>query len=300
MLMKTKLFLSLLAVLGVAAALIFLKGRGQSPKSGAVEPSGGSATEAALTTKPTPDDKRLIVGFSFNKPPYTIVGQGEVVDPYAPGARAYGIEPDLFKAAIANTGKTFTLHSETLSRIALDVYNGTIDAAAISMNEPRRPGVYYSKEFLAFQNVVVTRKAANLKIEKLSDLRGHSVSAWQGASIQHSSDYFENLVKDNPNYFESTDQAAQYRMFAEHHVDALVIDKYIFLWWYKQDPRREEFVFHLVLPPNPFCIGFRDPVLRDAFNEGLDRIAASGERDKIFNKYFAEVLPAPPPASQNP
>jgi polar amino acid transport system substrate-binding protein len=297
---KPKIFLSLVVVVIVAAVLIFIKGRFESLGSAVGEPSPTSSTEGTSAAKPTPDDKRLVVGFSFNKPPYTIVGQGEVVDPYAPGARDYGIEPDLFKAAIAPTGKTFTLHSETLSRIALDVYNGTIDAAEISMNEPRRPGVYYSKEFLAYQNVVVTRKAANLKIEKLSDLRGHSVSAWQGASIQHRADYFENLVRDNPNYFESTDQAAQYRMYAEHHVDALVIDKYIFLWWYKQDPRREEFVFHPVLPPNPFCIGFRDPVLRDAFNEGLDRITASGERDKIMQRHFAYVLPFPPAVPSNP
>lgn len=291
--MNPKLLILLIAGIIVAAGAVIFLNRRDDPADGPPENGAVAATRAASAAPATtPAAKPLVVGFSFNKPPYTLVGPGEDVDPYAPGARPYGIEPDLFRAAIAHTGRTFTLHSETLSRIALDVYNGAIDAAAISMNEPRRPGVYYSKQFLAFENVVVTRKASNLKIDSLADMKGKSVSAWQGASIQHAPDYFENLVKDNANYFESTDQSAQYRMFAEHHVDALVIDKYIFLWWYQKDPRREEVVFHPVLPRNPFCIGFRDPALRDAFNEGLDRVNASGEREKIFRKYLKEVMPA--------
>lgn len=297
---KTKVLLSLLAGVIVVAALIFLKGRIDSPTS----PVGGAsqpwATGSAPGSMPARERNRLIVGFSFHKPPYTLLGQGEAGDPYAPGARDYGIEPDLFRAAIAHTGKTFTVQAESLSRIALDVSNGAIDAAAVSMNEPRRPGVHYSKEFLAFQNVVVTHKAANLKIEKLSDMKGRSVAAWQGAAAQHGADYFENLVKDNPNYFESMDQAAQYRMFAEHHVDALVVDQYIFLWWRKQDPHPEEYVFHPVLPPNPFHIAFRDAALCDAFNEGLDQIAASGERERIFKKYLEEAPHAPPQPAANP
>jgi ABC-type amino acid transport substrate-binding protein len=55
-----------------------------------------------------------------------------------------------------------------------------------------------------------------------------------------------------------------------------------------------------VLPPNPFSIGFRDPLLRDAFNEGLDRITASGEREKIMQKYFAQLQSVMPAAAPNP
>lgn len=289
--MKTRFFLLFLGiVILVAGALIFVE-----RKIGSPEPMPGVETseKRAVSNTTAPAEKPLVVGFSFNKPPYTLVGQGEVVDPFAPGSRPYGIEPDLFKAALAHTGKTFIFHSETLSRIALDVSNGSIDAAIIAMNQPRQPGVYYSNVFLAFENVIVTRRSANLKIEKLADMKGRSVSAWQGASTQHNAEYFESLVKDNPNYFESTDQSSQYQMFAEHHVDALLIDKHIFLWYQRRDPRREEVVFHTALPRNPACMAFRDPLLRDAFNEGLERIAASGEREKIFEKYLAETSIAP-------
>lgn len=286
--MKTRLLLLVVAAF-VATALIFTRGSFESPKS---ENRPSQRTSKGVSAKRP--EERLIVGFSFSMPPYAFVEQGETVDPYASSSRLYGIEPDLFKAALAHTGKTFTFHGESLTRIELDVSNGTLDSAIVGMNQPHRPGLYYSKPLLSFENVVVTHKAANIQIEKLADMKGLSVSAWQGASTQHGADYVENLVKDNANYFESTDQEAQYKMFAAHHVEAVVIDKYIFLWFHNRDPRREEVTFHPILQRNPACMVFRDPHLRDSFNEGIDRIEASGEREKILEKYLAPIPPANP------
>jgi polar amino acid transport system substrate-binding protein len=283
--------LAALAVAAVAAFLFYGK------PSGPGEPATPSGTPAVAQAEPAKAGGvkrvpgRLVVGFSYNKPPYMMAKQGESDDPYAPGAKC-GIEPDLFKAALAPTGRTFTLYSETLTRIALDAYDGTIDAAAVAMAEPKREGVYYSKEFLAFENVIITRKASNLTINSYADLKGKSIAAWQGASGQHPAAYAENLVKDNPNYFESTNQLAQYRMLAEHHVDVLVMDKYIFSWWHLKDPTHEEVVIHPILPKNPFHIAFRDRALRDAFDEGLERAIATGERDRIFKKYMEEASAA--------
>jgi polar amino acid transport system substrate-binding protein len=271
---KTAYFASAtLGAIAVAAFLFYAR------------PFGSSGSGTTKETKP------LVVGFGFNTPPYMIAGKGESVDPYAPGAK-HGIDPDLFKAALADTGRTFAARGESLGHIALDVSSGAIDAAVVSMIEPKRTGLYYSKKFRAFENVVITRKASNLTIRSYADLKGKSISAWQGAVGQHDASYFDNLVNENPHYSETADQAAQYRMMADHRVDALVMDKYIFLWWQKQDPKREEVVFHPVLPNNPFCIAFRDRELRDAFDEGLERIADSGERDRIFSKYIGEISSA--------
>jgi polar amino acid transport system substrate-binding protein len=139
-----------------------------------------------------------------------------------------------------------------------------------------------------------------LVFKDFADIRGHTLAAWQGASIQLGSDFYNKLVKGNPNYYECPDQKSQYQMFVQHHVEVLILDKEIFNWWDQRNPKREPVIFHQVFKKaNNVYIGFRDPKIRDIFNAGLARIRQTGEWDRVFKKYDVESPPPEPAASAN-
>jgi len=257
-------------------------------------PPAGTGTPAVHSTK-------LKIAFVNSMPPYEMAEEvGEEVDPYSPGARP-GIQIDLVKAAFEGTGYTFTAVFQSHIRVILNlsVPHGCLDAGLIlALNQP---GIYYSNLLNAFHNVAVTRKSSGLVFKDFADMRGHTLAAWQGASIQLGSEFFNKLVKDNPNYYECPDQKAQYLMFVQHHVEVVILDKEIFKWWDQRNPKREPVVFHPVFKKdNNNYIGFRDPKVRDIFNAGLARIRQNGEWGRVFQKYIGVESSPPVPAAANP
>lgn len=310
-----RLGLFLVAFLGIAFALLGLAGcKPHGPNQETSQPGPASSQDSPPSKGPQPEksppaihSNQLKIAFVFSKAPYTIAEDPtEVIDPYSPSAdQRTGIQIDLVKAALEGSGYTFTAVFQPYNRIILNLSDprGSLDAGEIiTLNQP---GIHYSNLLHAFHNYAVTRKSAGLAFKTLEDLKGHSLAAWQGASLQLGPDFYNTLVKDNPVYYECPDQKAQYQMFVQHHVEVLIIDKFIFTWWDRKNPKREPVDFHpLFSSGNNTYLGFRDPKIRDIFDAGLARIRQSGEWDRIFEKYVGEekTLPVPEatPASAAP
>jgi polar amino acid transport system substrate-binding protein len=136
----------------------------------------------------------------------------------------------------------------------------------------------------------------------LQDLAGVKMVAWQGAATDLGPE-FTAICRNNTLYIENTNQEAQYQMFAEGKVEAIVIDKYIFEWWRKQyeqkSGRSEDMVYHPLFPGvNPYHIGFRDQRIRDAFDHQLILMREKGEIEGIIAAYSSSPRVSKPVASK--
>ena len=244
-------------------------------------------------------EKNIKVGFSFAKPPYVFAQQFDVLDPYSTQNVPMGFEIDIFKAALRETDYAFKPVFQSFARVIADLANGSLDAAETS-GKPH-PGIFYSQPIIGCENYVITRKSDDLVLDSLDDLASLKMVGWQGASTDLGP-AFNAIVTDNPNYFENVNQESQFQMFADGRVDALVIDKYIFQWWHNQHALKTdeniEVVYHPLFPGvNQYHIGFRDKVIRDAFDTQLSRLHASGEYNRIIASYSG-VAPTPPLSSR--
>lgn len=235
--------------------------------------------------------EELKVGFSFAKPPYVCAAKPFQDKFYNVENDNLGIEIELFREALAGTGYTFKPVYSPYKRIIVDLSAGKLDAAETS--GPEEPGIYYSKPIIGCENYAITKKADNLTINSIQDLKDLSIVAWQGAMTDLGPDFAE-AVRDNSNYHENPDQRAQYTMFRNGRVKVIVIDKYIFQWWDKELSSNYkasmEYVHHPVFPGvNKYRMGFRDEKIKNIFNEGLSRIKNDGTWDRVFIKYMGDV-----------
>lgn len=300
---RTLMFMSVTFMLGAALIAIYVSRReGGLPIHEVPSPDpdkpAASAVTAPLPAKVLREEKHLRVGFSFSKPPYVTPAQFANVDPQSDGQQRLGFEVDIMQAALTAMGYTFKPSFQSFARIIADLDAGDLDAAETS--DSPRANIYYSRPIICCQNFAISRKAAGLTIDRISDLGKIRCVAWQGAATDLGPSFTE-MAASNPNYCENTNQQAQYRMFAEGKVDAIVIDKFIFQWWLAQDPKGSalgELVYHPLFPGvNPYHIGFRDKAVRDQFDDRFISLQESGDIDRIIARYIPGASPAIPASS---
>jgi len=230
----------------------------------------------------------LTAAFGRERPPFVFKVEGQW----------QGIEVDIVTAVLKAAGHQITKRIHVSNRrLLLAVPNMHYDMA-VSVNgiDSDRGSVFYSDNFVTFKNVAVSKKADNIVVNSMADLVDYDVIAWQNA-MQHLGPQFNQLfsAKNAQNragsYREYTDQKKQNRLFWLGRTEVILVDKNIFLWnkkllsdQYKTDV---ELTFHDVFPAtSDYQVAFKDPNIRDQFNQNLDKLRASGEYQKILQRYL--------------
>lgn len=237
------------------------------------------------------EGKTLKIGFSPEKPPFVMATRPYTREDYDIHNRSTGILIDLVKAAFEGSPYRIKPVYASYKRIIANVEAGAIDGG--EMGGGTRPTLYHSDVIHAFENFAITRKNDAIVLERIEDLEGLSVVAWQGASNELG-DAYRKAVTASPFYHESTYPKGYCLMFFAQHVDVIVIADTIFQWWqshlssdYNTDI---ELVYHPLFPgTNPYTIGFHSKEVRDEFNRGLRRIREDGSYEKIVNRYLVPV-----------
>ena len=220
--------------------------------------------------------KTLKVAFGFDKPPFVFGKSG-----------AKGIEPDLFKAIMKPYG--YRIDAVQMSKYYLehildrsDEYNAT---SSITRREDEH-GIYYSGDFIFYENYVITPKSSHLTIRNLDDLAHVDFVAWNGAwhdlgpQFERYFNPTDGLYRER--YHDNPSQKEDVRKFFAGEYDAIVIDKNIFQWYKTHFSNRREYDYHPIFPKKEgSCSAFRSAKLRDLFNAGLARIRANGDYAKI-------------------
>lgn len=231
---------------------------------------------------------RAAVGFAL--PPYVIRDAGR------------GLEVDIIREALAEVGHTVKFVYLPNLRLPVEYGQGNVDCVVsnvaydLGLDSGRRG--YPSNTTLSYQNFAITLKSSGISIDSIADLATRRVLAFNNA-VKYLGEEFSDVVARNPEYAELADQSLQVRMLYSGRVQVVVSDKRIFQWWHKKllgaagivdRAYSQEADFHPVFPPAHRHVTFASPEDRDAFNEGLARIKASGRFEAIVQSYVGSEI----------
>ncbi len=225
----------------------------------------------------------LLIAHGLDKPPFVF------------GSERRGLEIDIMREALAYRGHTMRVVHIPNKRLQVAIQTAGVDGAA-TVREAK-DGAFYSDDFITFENYAISRRSAHLRIDSVADLKGRAVVAWQNA-YRDLGPEFEEAFRPGVtapyirSYYELPSQRSQNQMFWSGRAEVIVVDKTIFLW-YRRDLAREmdtsaEVVFHDVFPRRThYQAAFKDPRIRDDFNEGLRHLRATGRYEQLYRSYLS-------------
>lgn len=217
------------------------------------------------------------------------VAIGLSLSPYVIPDELRGMEYDIAKEALALEGHVLLPHFVPLVRVAKEIEAGQTDAA-LTQKMDSGIGGYYSDVYITYQNFAITLASHNLKIDRLSDLAGKSIIAFQRAAMVLGPE-FKASVSNNPKYREEAKQIVQPTMLFHGRTDVVIADRNIFAWFTRfpevsaKSDTTQPLRFHPLFPPTDYRVAFRESNLRDDFNRGLAKLKASGEYGRITQRY---------------
>jgi len=179
-------------------------------------------------------------------------------------------------------------------RLAAQVASGKIDVAC-NIFKDANIKAFLSVPLFRFTDVVVSNKRRNLSIEKVADLKGLRVAAYQGAKELLGGE-FKTLMTDNPNYKEQPDQSRTILMVLHNRADVRVGDIFIFLNDLKNLSGQEaaasldNFNIHHIWPDVYSHMAFKDAALRDDVNKAIQTIRDNGTFDAVYKRYEAYLV----------
>ncbi|MFK3859749.1 substrate-binding periplasmic protein [Pseudoalteromonas rhizosphaerae] len=144
--------------------------------------------------------------------------------------------------------------------------------------------IYPSQSLLAYQNVAISLRKNNFKINTVYDLLGKSVVAFQNAT-EFLPPPFKALTTKLSAYEEVVYQAAQVDHLMKEWVDVVVLEKRVFLYYlqqYKESHPIKPITVHPIFPEAPRPAYFNSKVLQEMFDTGLAHIIANGQYSKIM------------------
>ena len=217
----------------------------------------------------------LRIGFGTHKPPYIFESE------------ARGLEHDIVRAAAQRGGMEPVANFAPMERLSLMLSKGQLDVIATT-NERSGGSIFYSDAYIRYQNVAVALRSRNLDIQRISDLVGYSVNAFQRARFLLGSE-FEAMAANNPRYREEAFQIARNRMLYSGRVDVVVSDMRILRYFnrevYTQVDVTQPLTLYPIFAPTDYKLGCRLQVDCERFNQGLAAIRENGEYTTIERRY---------------
>ncbi len=216
-----------------------------------------------------------------------VVGVGNW-EPYNSQEDESGIDIDLLKEAFKLLPQyTLTFKYMSVSRLLKDLEAEEIDVAALIVPN-KDSNVHLSIPFLRYTNVAATLKKKNFVINNVSDLKGKSIAAFQGAQDVYGEE-FKNVTEANPGYKEYAKPVQMAKVVARERKDVYAADLYIFLHTikteYKGSMTADDFTFNYIFDDVYFQAGFKDAKIRDEFNRAVEEIKANGAYEAVYEKY---------------
>jgi polar amino acid transport system substrate-binding protein len=204
-----------------------------------------------------------------------------------------GIDIDIARAVLKMMGYEVTVEFASLERGKKKVLNKKVNGVTPTYLGDDTPGFYVSDATVNYLPTVFTLSKNSLIVESITDLKNLSVVSFQGASGYFGPTY-NHAVKSSKHYLELADMSKFPNLLLKQRFDAVVLDLYIFYYFYRFDDLRRDlsvFTAHNVIKPVKAGVGFNDKRLRNAFNRYLAEFKQSIEYAEIEHKYIGNILP---------
>lgn len=240
----------------------------------------------------------IVLSLGFTAKADTIsVAAGWARPPYINPVDHTGFELDIIRQILAKLGhKTKVVYVPHQTTIQL--LNAQQVDIALTLNEGIGvPTDSLSDVYIEYQNVVISLKQRNYKINNIADLSSLRVVGFQSAK-DVLGDKYSALAKGNSMYFEMADQKKQVELLLQGGVDAIVIDLNVFDFLSKEltgDSQFEQVRVHPFFAINSYRAGFKNKDLKKAFDRQLKVYLQSEQYKKLkahhHIKLIAPVLP---------
>lgn len=228
----------------------------------------------SLTSRATADI--LTIGIGLDKPPYVIQADDN------------GLEADIVREALAYKGHEVEFRYLPLRRIVHAMNTDLLDGAMHLKKDLPIKG-FFGDPMIEYHNYAITQVKGSLELDKIADLKGHRVVAFQNAYKYLGVDY-QQAIDAAPNYSEMSNQELQVRMLAANRVDVVIADYRIFLHFKKRFEKETAqslaVKFHPLFKPNIYCAAFKSQQIRDDFNTGLKWLRETGRYEEIALRYL--------------
>ncbi|WP_163832096.1 substrate-binding periplasmic protein [Spartinivicinus ruber] len=217
----------------------------------------------------------LSIGIPTNKPPYSFQDKGIIID-----ILKKVFDEQKFKL------KFIPLQNE---EIDYSLRKSKIDISTIT--HLKYKNLYYSSNYLAFDDVAITLEEKKLNIKTIRDLDGLSLVSWKGAPKVLGTEYQKLAQKNRHRWLEVPLQYHQNKMFWTKKTDVLVCDLAIFLWMKSKLSLKgintiKKYKIHRIFDgPIYQHAGFKNRKLRDYFDSRIEIIKSNGEYQSVFDSY---------------
>jgi PAS domain S-box-containing protein len=231
----------------------------------------------------------------LNYPPFAIV---------QPDGSAGGFSVDLLKAVVEAAGLEVSFKVGPWHEIKEELATGVLDVLPLMSYSPERHKLYdFTAPYLQLNGAIFVRKG-NTEIQQLSDLRGKEVLVMQGDTAH---EYVErekltNRIIPTASYEEA------FKLLAAGKHDGVVVQQIVGLQIIKKlgiknvVPVQQKDIS--TLKPvalklegfeQKFCFAVQEgnSELLSKLNEGLSVIYLNGTYEKLYEKWFAPLLPKP-------
>ncbi|MBY0574819.1 MAG: transporter substrate-binding domain-containing protein [Undibacterium sp.] len=227
----------------------------------------------------------LVVAIATDRPPYSFRENGIDV----------GIEVDLVRTIMSANGHSVRFINLPKVRMLKALNDKVIDIAT-TVTPSNEVNLFFSDTYLEFQNMVISKASRGIQIKDIGQLKLYSFVIWQtgwkSLGTQFEADNTPDVHGLFPkNYIEAPNQLSQSKMFWADRVQLIIVDKTIFEYHKKilgaQFDTSIPLTYHdLIKTKTSYSVAFSQAQLRDQFNEGLKKIRANGDYQKIVNAYL--------------
>ena len=223
----------------------------------------------------TTEAKDLLVIAGWDKPPYVISHQDS------------GYEVDLVRQVLATANHRISMLHVPYGRTYETMKQENADIALTLNAKSGVPPEILSQPYITYQNVAISLKKNNIKLNKLSDFRLFSVIAFQSASKVLGND-FASAVKENLLYIELPEQRRQVEMLLVGSVDVVVMDVNIFNYYsrvIKGENQMDDVNVYALFPPTHYSAVISDPELRATFDRAMANFKLSEQYRQLRQQY---------------
>ncbi|TQN61567.1 amino acid ABC transporter substrate-binding protein [Agrobacterium tumefaciens] len=233
------------------------------------------------------------LGYADRNVPFSYLGTG-------PEPIGYSIElclrvADSIKKKLGLPKLKIDFVKRTPSNRIMLLNDGTIDMECVASTntEERRKAVWFSYSHFITGTRYVALKSSGLNT--VGDLAGRTVVVTTGTINIAQLNVLNRKLGLNIAVLQNDSTEGGFEMVTENRASAFVMDDILLRSFVAETGRPEDYSIsnEYLAPPQPYGLMLRhgDTDFRDAVNEALGEIYASGEIEKIYDKWFNAPIP---------
>ena len=205
-------------------------------------------------------------------------------------AQHNGIDIDMLKWTLNLLGHQTELHFVGLGRAEKLLKSGGFDVMVPIFMAQDSENFYISDPLVMYRPMVFSLVKNQLSPRSISDLKGHSIITFQGAT-RYFGEQFAQLSQSEQ-YREEADMSVIADLLAKDRYDYAVLDRYMFYYFYRQfDKTRSISLFneHALIAPVSASAAFKSEQIRDQVNALIGNQAYQRQYKKTVIKYLGDI-----------